>query len=141
MAIAVVAAIIGASVAVGVLYGTGRLGRATSQYNVSVYLRHDVTADQKAAIEAALSEFHPSGGVTFESREEAWKNWQEMSKDLPEDLGTVTADTLPESFRFGTKGRWFDCDGVRAVRDLPGVDEIVVVQRRVHGYIAKITCG
>jgi cell division protein FtsX len=84
MAIALAAAIIGAGVAVGVLYGSGRLDGPTFQYNVSVYLKHDVTADEKMAIEAALSEFHPSGGVTFESREQAFKNWQEMSKDLPE---------------------------------------------------------
>jgi hypothetical protein len=141
VAIALVAAIIGAGGAVGVLYGTGRLDGPTLQYSVSVYLEHDVTADEKAAIEAALSRFHPSGGVTFESREQAFKNWQEMSKDLPKGLGTVTADTLPESFHFDTKRRWFDCNVVRVVRNLQGVDEIVVAQLPGHGYVAKITCG
>jgi len=140
VAIALVAAVIGAGATVGVLAGTGRLSR-TSQYSVSVYLKHDVTADQKAAIEAALSAFHPSGTVTFESRAEAWKKFQEMTANLPTGPSTVTADAMPESFRLATKGRWFDCDGVRAVRSLPGVDEIAVFQQPVHGYVAKITCG
>ena len=64
-----------------------------------------------------------------------------MTANLPTGPSTVTADAMPESFRLATKERWFDCDGVRAVRSLPGVDEIAVFQQPVHGYVAKITCG
>jgi hypothetical protein len=37
---------------------------------------------------------------------------------------------------FGTR----DCAGVRAVRDLPGVSDILVAQLPTNGYGAKITC-
>jgi cell division transport system permease protein len=139
VAVAVVSAVIGAGVAVGIILGTGA-GRPTLQYNVSVFLDHDATAEQKAAIEAELPTFAPSTAVTFETREQAWQNVQEMAKAVPEILESATKDSLPESFRFRTEGYEFDCGGVRAVRDLPGVAEITVAQLPGNGYGAKITC-
>jgi cell division protein FtsX len=138
-AIAVISAVIGAGVAVGIIMSTSS-GRPTLQYNVSVFLEHDATAEQKAAIEAALPTFKPSGDVTFETREQAWQKVQEMAKTVPEVLQSANKDALPESFRFKTEGHEFDCSGVRAVHGLPGVEEIVVVQLPTHGYGAKITC-
>jgi len=138
-AVAAISAVIGAGAAFGIIMSTGA-GRPTLQYNVSVFLEHDVTAEQKAAIEAALPKFKPSSDVTFETREQAWQNLQEMAKTVPEVLQSTNKESLPESFRFKTEGHEFDCGGVLAVRDLPGVDEILVVQLPAHGYGAKVTC-
>lgn len=138
-AVAVLAAVIGAGAAIGILMFTDS-GRPTLQYNVSVFLEPDATAEQKAAIEAALPTFAPSGAVTFETRDQAWANLQEMAKTVPEILQSATKESLPESFRLKTEGAEFDCAGVRAVRDLPGVSDILVAQLPRNGYGAKITC-
>jgi hypothetical protein len=137
---ALCAMVIGAAAATGVLLLTGPPGLPMHHFTVNVYLDKEATADQKAAIEAALPAFEPTGEIEFKDRAYAWKHFQEMMKDQPDMLEDVQESNMPESFGLETKGRLFDCTGYTRVRHLPGVKQIQVVQHRVNGYGATIVC-
>lgn len=139
-AVVVVSMLLGAAAATGVLLVTGLPTQPVHRYVVNIYLEAETTADQKAAIEAALPAFNPSGDVHFEDQAEAWRKFQVALKSRPDLLRSSTKEDMPESFRLETKGRVFDCAGYTKVRHMPGVDKIQVLQRRMHGYIATITC-
>ena len=123
-----VALAVGAGVATAVLLVTGRLGSATHRYEVTVYLAHDVTTEQRAAIESALAGLHPIEGVRFESREQAYENFKRIFKDSPDLVESTKPDTLPESYHLSTRGKEFDCAALAPVRSRPGIDEIMVMQ-------------
>ncbi|BCY11794.1 permease-like cell division protein FtsX [Actinoplanes sp. L3-i22] len=139
---AVVAAsmLIGAAAATGVFLVTGLPGRPEHRFTVNVYLKTDATAEQKAAVEAALPAFDPIGEVTFTDHEKAWQRFQEIAKGHEDVLTGVTSADLPESFSLETKGYLFDCAGYTKVRHMPGVDKVQVVQNLVHEYVATVTC-
>lgn len=137
LALVVVASIlVGAGAATGVLLLTGQ---NANRYTVNVWLNSDATAEQKAAIQAALPAFDPIGEVKFEDHEAAFKRFQELYKDSPE-FADVSKDAVPESFQLETKGRRFDCTGYDKVRHMPGVSKVQVIQDRVNHYVAVITC-
>jgi cell division transport system permease protein len=120
--------VLGGGIATAVLLVTGRLGPATHRYEVTVYLSHEVTAEQRAAIESALAGLHPIEGVRFESREQAYENFKRIFKDSPDLVDSVKPDTLPESYHLSTRGKEFDCAALAPVRSRPGIDEIMVMQ-------------
>ncbi|AEV86077.1 hypothetical protein ACWT_5060 [Actinoplanes sp. SE50] len=136
----VVSILLGAAVATGVWLVRGLPGQPVQHFSVSVYLKDDVTAEQKAAIEAALPAFQPVGPITFIDRDKAWRHAKELFKDDPDFLDSVNPDVMPQSFSLETKGRLFDCTGYATVRHLPGVQKVQVVQAPVNHYIASITC-
>jgi cell division transport system permease protein len=123
-----VALMLGAGIAATVLLVTGRLGPATHRYHVTVFLSHDVTAEQKAAIGSALGGLHPVDGVRFEDREQAYENFKRIFKDQPDLVSSVKPESLPESYQLWTRGKEFDCAALAPVRSLPGIDEITVIQ-------------
>lgn len=141
LAVAAFSTLIGAAAATGVFLVTGLPGQPAHRYTVNIFLASDVTAAQKAAIEAALPAFKPSGKVKFETREEAWKKFQEMAKDRPDVLREAKMEQMPESFSLETEGGRFDCTGYAKVRHMPGVDELQVLQHRADDYAATITCA
>ncbi|MEU4220180.1 permease-like cell division protein FtsX [Actinoplanes sp. NPDC026623] len=132
--------LVGAAAATGVLLVTGVPGQPMHHFAVTVYLDSDATAEQKAAIKEALPAFEPTGEVEFRDRASAWRRFQEMMKDRPDVLKDANESSMPESFNLETKGRFFDCAGYTKVRHLPGVDQLQVIQNRVHGYGATIIC-
>lgn len=115
-------------------------------YTVYVYLEVDATADQKAAIEAALPSFNPMGDVEFENREEAWRELQERAKDFPDLLQGVNAENMPESFHFEPKDLVSDCTGYAKVTHMPGVKLVQVIQQHagslggVNSYGVVVRC-
>jgi cell division transport system permease protein len=127
LAVAVVAMLLGAGIASTVILGFG-VGQPSFKYAVSVFLNHDITDEQKTAVGSSLSRMHTVDGVHFENRDAAWKKFQGTFKDHPAILNSTKPDSLPESFRAETAGRVFDCAAVVAVRQLPGVEQITVVQ-------------
>ena len=139
-AVAVLAMLIGAGAATAVFLAIGSPGRSEHRFAVRVFLDTDATADQKAAVEAALPAFEPSGDVTFVSREAAWQKFQDVMKDRPDVLKVAKKQDLPESFDFETTGRSFDCAEYASVRQMPGVDRVQVIQDRVNGYFIVVTC-
>jgi cell division transport system permease protein len=69
---------------------------------VILYLKKDVTEDseEKAQLEKTLNE-DPAvepGSVTFKSKEQAYKDFQELFSDMPDMVETVPPERLPASF-------------------------------------------
>jgi cell division protein FtsX len=140
--VAAMAMLVGAGVTAAVFVVSDRFGQPRHEFRVTVFLDRDITADQKAAVESALSGLHPVNGVIFESREQAWARFQELFKDRPELINSAKPEHLPESFRLTTAGREFDCPALARVRELPGVDQISVVRPAKDGQPgAVIECG
>ncbi len=111
------------------------------EYAVSVFLKLDATAEQKAAVEEALSDVDDVDTVRFESREQAWKEFQEMAKDR-QDLLAGGSASLPESFRLDIVAAAFDCESLDVLLSLPVVERVIVVQRPEDDEPgAKINCG
>ncbi|MBL7260506.1 cell division protein FtsX [Paractinoplanes lichenicola] len=97
----------------------------------SVFLRADVTAQQKANLESYLRGLPDVEAVRFETRAEAYQRFMDLWSDDSEFVESVSEDSLPETYRVHMKST----DAVRAVRDgadlaniknLPGVQDTVV---------------
>jgi hypothetical protein len=95
-------------------------------FNVSVFLKADVTDADRDAVRSALAGIDTLDGVEYESREQAYENFKEIYRDSPDLIESVRPDTLPESFRFQTKGTDFDCRILAPALALPAVDDVYV---------------
>jgi cell division transport system permease protein len=125
-AVTVLALAAGAAGAVSVLLLSGWRKPLDREYRVSVFLKDDITAAQRTAVQAALEKLPARDGVHFESRAEAFKKFEELWKDERDKIPGVEADDLPESFRLTVIAPEFDCAPLRAVHALPGVDKPIV---------------
>ena len=71
---------------------------------VSIFLKTDVTEDQKNTLDAALkSDPLVKQPVTFETKEEALKKFQQQFKDAPDLIKATKPESLPASFRVQLK--------------------------------------
>jgi len=66
---------------------------------VVVYLDRDVTQEVTDQIEAELKSSEYVAQVVYESKEEAFKRFQETFEDTPDLVKAVNADVLPSAFR------------------------------------------
>lgn len=66
---------------------------------VSVFLKEDVTADQRDGLKKQLSEDSLVSSVVYESKDEAYKRFKELFKDSPDLVAGAKPESLPESFR------------------------------------------
>ena len=73
------------------------------EIEVSVFLRNDVSTEQRAAIDAAISSSPLVDNKLYESKEQALGRFREMWKDQPDFIQSVGPDALPESFRVKLK--------------------------------------
>ncbi|GAA0532687.1 permease-like cell division protein FtsX [Paractinoplanes ferrugineus] len=73
------------------------------EIEVSIFLRTDVTDAQRTAIDTAISSNPLVSNKTYETREEAFKRFQELWADSPDFVKSVGPDSLPESFRVKLK--------------------------------------
>lgn len=138
--VALASMLVGAVAASAAIVVSGRW-QPDNRYRVDVYLKNDVTAEQKATLQSALSGVDSVGGVQYQSREQAWKDYQEGIKGRP-DLNVVRLDEMPESFYLVVSGTSFDCSVLDPLRDLPGMATIIVVQQaRDRGPTATVNCG
>ncbi|WP_144118388.1 permease-like cell division protein FtsX [Catellatospora sichuanensis] len=140
------AAILGALLAGAVLATAAFmvLGRSEPEhrFNVSVYLDRDVTEEQRAAVRTALAALDPVNGVRHESREQAYRNFQELMKDSPDIVGSIKPGELPESFQVLFIATVFDCEMLTRVKPMEGVDTIVVQRRpRSDQPGVTVSCG
>jgi cell division transport system permease protein len=71
---------------------------------VSIFLKDDITDDQRKALGAAL-EADPlvKKPVIHESKEQAYQKFQQMFKDAPDLINATKSDALPESYRVQLK--------------------------------------
>ncbi|MBF9127469.1 hypothetical protein I0C86_00435 [Plantactinospora sp. S1510] len=132
-AVAAAAMLVGAAVATTVLLVVVPLGQPQHRYDVGVLLDLDATAEQKSAIRAALAALRPEDGIRFQSREETWEKFKEQFKNQPDLLNGARPESMPESFWFRRTGKTFDCAALTPVRQLPGVDDITVLQLPAGG--------
>src|SRR3954463_16145940 len=69
------------------------------EIEVSIFLRTDVTDAQRQAIDQAISTNPLVKEKTYETREQAWKRFQELWQDSPDFVKSIGPNSLPESFR------------------------------------------
>ncbi|MCA2219413.1 permease-like cell division protein FtsX [Jidongwangia harbinensis] len=131
-AVTVLALAAGAAGAVSVLLVSGWRKPLDREYQVSVFLKDDITEAQRTAVQTELAKFPARDGVRFESRAEAFKRFEELWKD-EQDKPQVEADDLPESFRLTVIATEFDCAPLRAVGALPGVNRPIVSMMPAKG--------
>jgi cell division transport system permease protein len=91
---------------------------------VTIFLDEGVTEGQRDGLRQKLEGDSLVQSVTYESRDEAYKRFQELFKDSPDLVENVKPEALPESFRVKLKDptryetmnqRYQDSDGVYRV--------------------------
>jgi cell division transport system permease protein len=73
------------------------------QIEVSIFLKTDVTDQQRQAIDTAISSNPLVKDRTYETREDAFKRFQELWADSPDFVKSIGPNSLPESFRVKLK--------------------------------------
>lgn len=99
---------------------------------VSIYLKKDVTDEQRAAIEAAIKEDPLVDRYEHETREQAYEHFKEMFQDAPDLVSSVTPETLPESFRVSLKNPEEYQQAFEKYKDYPGISDIIDQKRLVE---------
>ncbi|WP_326552038.1 permease-like cell division protein FtsX [Micromonospora sp. NBC_01813] len=101
---------------------------------VAIFLSEQITGAQRDAIETALRADPRLSTVQYESRQAAYERFLELYRDPPPEvvlaepdlLERVTPDQLPESFRITLADPAMYPQVGPALRELPGVDEVVI---------------
>jgi cell division transport system permease protein len=92
---------------------------------VAIFLKPEITDDQRTSLEGALKADPLVREVIYESKDEAFKKFQTMFSDVPAVVDAVKPGQLPESFRVGLKNP----EEYQAVREAyvskDGVDQII----------------
>ena len=98
-----------------------------ARVEVSIFLKADITDEQRSALDGELraDPLVAEGGVTYESREEAYENFRQLYRDSPDLVESVKPDTLPESFRVKLKDPQKFKEISERYKDKAGVDDIV----------------
>lgn len=73
------------------------------EVEVSIYLKGDVTDDQRAGLKSQLDSDPLVREVYYESKEEAYQNFSEMFSDAKDMVESVGPNEMPESFRVSLK--------------------------------------
>jgi len=113
-------------------------------YSLHVFLRDETTSLQKQRIKAELARLPGAQGVTWVSREQAWRKFQRLFDDRPGLAAGLDPRTnpLPESFvvRFGRP--WaldHQLDKLtRRLAALPGVEEVATGRPWARRWIAVL---
>lgn len=96
---------------------------------VSIFLKSDVSEEQRTTLDAALRSDPLVAEVIYESKEAAYEKFKAMYQDVPDFVNAVKPDVLPESFRV----RLNDPEQYRQIVDKyqasEGIDEIVDQRR------------
>jgi cell division transport system permease protein len=108
-----------------------------ARIEVSIFLKQDVTPQQRSGLEAALKSDPLVREVKFETKAEAHARFQELFRDAPDLVNAVSPDKLPESFRVKLKNPE-QYEQINAkYKDTQGIDDIVD-QRRLLQKIFNI---
>jgi cell division transport system permease protein len=93
---------------------------------VSVFLRSDVTDDQRAALQSSLqSDPLVQQPIIYQSKDQAYQQFKQEFKDAPDLVAATKPDSLPESFRIKLKDSSQFQEINTKYATMPGVDEIV----------------
>src|SRR5262249_17196458 len=102
---------------------------------VSIFLRGDITEDQRQSLQTALTN-DPlvKQPVTYETKEQAYQKFKQQFKDAPDLVKATKPDSLPASFRVQLKDPNQYQQIYNSYNGKDGIDE-VVDQRRL---LAKV---
>ncbi|HLL66290.1 MAG TPA: permease-like cell division protein FtsX [Micromonosporaceae bacterium] len=108
---------------------------------VSIFLRPDVTGDQRDGLRTKLEDDELVQQLIYESKEQAFSRFRQQFRDAPDLVNATKPDALPESFRVKLK----DPTKYKAIyegyKEMPGISEIVDQQQllgRVFGLVGAI---
>lgn len=96
---------------------------------VSIFLKSDVTEEQRTALDTALKEDPLVKSYFHESKEEAYENFQSMFRDAPDLVNSVKPESLPEGFRVQLKNPEQFREAYDKYKAYEGIEEIVDQQR------------
>ena len=100
-----------------------------SQVEVSIYLKNDVTPEQRSDLESKLKADGLVERYIYETKEQAYENFRKMFGDAPDMVESVGPNEMPESFRVKLK----DPTQFEAIdteyKELPGISTIVDQQQ------------
>jgi len=99
------------------------------QVEVSIYLKNDVTPEQRSDLENKLKADTLVERYIYETKEQAYENFKKMFGDAPDMVQSVGPNEMPESFRVKLK----DPTQFEAIdteyKELPGISTIVDQQQ------------
>jgi cell division transport system permease protein len=114
------------------------------QLEVSIFLKKDVTADQRDGLRKQLESDPLVFRQLHESKQEAYSRFREQFKDSPELLKNVRPDALPESFRVKLHNPQNYELAARKYAGQVGVDRVVDQRRildRLFGILDTLRSG
>ncbi len=104
---------------------------------VSIFLKNDVTDEQRTSLQSDLKGDPLIQNVIYESREIAWQRFKTQFRDAPDLVNATKPESLPESFRVKLK----DAEKFQSISDKykgrDGISEIVD-QRKLLGKVFNI---
>ncbi len=104
---------------------------------VSIFLKNDVTDEQRTSLQSDLKGDPLIQNVIYESREVAWQRFKTQFRDAPDLVNATKPESLPESFRVKLK----DAEKFQSISDKykgrDGISEIVD-QRKLLGKVFSI---
>lgn len=110
-----------------------------AQIQVSIFLAPDITEEQRTALDQSLDADPLVSSYFFESREDAYQQFQTLFADQQDLIEAVEPESLPESFRV----RLADPEQFQQVSDryaqAEGVSEIVDQEELVGEIFAILT--
>jgi cell division transport system permease protein len=99
---------------------------------VSVFLKADVTEEQRKGLESDLTGDPLVQDVTYESKELAWERFKTQFRDAPDLVNATKPESLPESFRIKLKNPKQFNEINEKYRERAGVSEIVDQQQLLN---------
>lgn len=100
-----------------------------AQVEVSIYLKNDVTPEQRSDLESKLKGDDLVQRYVYETKEQAYENFKKMFSDAPDMVQSVGPNEMPESFRVKLKDpKQFETIDTE-YKELPGISTIVDQQQ------------
>src|SRR6266545_518845 len=101
------------------------IARTEANVEVSVFLRDDISPTQQANLGNVLNQMPEVASVHYESKQEAYRRFQEIFKNQKALVENVSPDSLPASFRVKLKDpQKFDVVATRLTGQ-SGIDKVV----------------
>jgi cell division transport system permease protein len=94
----------------------------------ALFLRADVTDQQRADLDLLLRSDSRVLRVRYESRQAAYDNFKRMYRDAPDLVASVRVEQIPESFRVTLAKPSGYAEFVKDVEGRPGVEAVTVAQ-------------
>jgi len=107
------------------------------EIEVSVFLRTDITDAQRQAIDSAIAQSPLVKERTYETREQAFKRFQELWQDSPDFVKSIGPNSLPESFRVKLKDPEKYKTFADQIQGMQGIQDIID-QRTLLDKVFKI---